>query len=170
MVTIIRQYGRAVLLGITALFVFGAVCAVRSGENTGLIRIIYDRAMQNMSKADPGHAWDADAVKAAAAWRGPEITFTYTKTIPKTSVNLDEMFAAKDADGNQILCEITDILDDTGKSILYATEEDRKNKRKTYDTGRFSFPGIGIYTLCIKALDTEKKAAYEQYRFPVTSS
>ncbi len=35
MVTIIRQYGRAVLLGITALFVFGAVCAVRSGENTG---------------------------------------------------------------------------------------------------------------------------------------
>lgn len=56
MVTIIRQYGRAVLLGITALFVFGAVCAVRSGENTGLIRIIYDRAMQNMSKADPGHA------------------------------------------------------------------------------------------------------------------
>ena len=80
------------------------------------------------------------------------------------------MFQANDADGNPVLCEITDILDDTGKSILYVTEDDRENKRKTYDTGKFSFPAIGIYTLDIKAQDAEKKVAYGRYRFPVTSS
>lgn len=166
---LMKQYGRAVLICITAALVLGILFRMQSGGKTGFIALLYEQAIKDMSGGSPADYTDTDAVKAAMAREKPEIIYTYEKVIPGSAVNLENMFDAKDADGNRIAAEITDILNPEGESVLYLTKEDRKQNRRSGDTKCFLFADTGIYTIYVKAVDAEKKQSYGQYRLPVTS-
>ncbi len=170
MFTLMKQYGRAVLICAAAALVFGILFRMQSGQKTGFIELVYEKAMEDMSDDNPMSYTDAEAVKAAAARKKPAITYTYTKVLSGSAVNLEAMFEAEDAAGNRIAAEITDIVSPLGESILYLTKEDRKHRRKSGDTQSFLFADTGIYTVYVKAVDAEKKQTYGQYRLPVTSN
>lgn len=169
MFILMKQYGRAVIICITAALVLGILFRMQSGGKTGFIALAFETAMEDFSDGNPAGETDTNAVKAAAARKKPEITYTYVKTVSKAEMNLEAMFEAKDAEGNPIAAEITDIVNPAGDSILYLTKEDRKLGRKSGDTKSFLFAETGIYTVYVKAVDTEKKRAYGQYRLPVTT-
>ena len=169
MFILMKQYGRTVIICVTAVLVLGILFRMQSGGKMGFIALAYEMAMGDFSDRNPAGETDTNAVKAAAARKKPETTYTYVKTVPKAEMNLEAMFKAKDAEGNPIAIEITDILNPAGDSILYLTKEDRKLRRKSGDTKRFLFANTGIYTIYVRAVDTEKKQAYGQYRLPVTT-
>lgn len=169
MFILMKQYGRAILICITAMLILGIMFFAKSGGKKGFIAAAYETVMEDLSESSLADCTDTDAVRAAAARKKPDIVYTYEKTLPGSAVNLDHMFEAQDAEGNRITAEITDILDPLGKSILYLTKEDRKLRRRSGDTKRFLFTETGIYTICVKAVDAEKKRTNGQYRLPVTS-
>lgn len=168
MLSVVKQYGRTILCCVIAALIFGMVFHIRSEEKTGLIQIAYGRAAKDMRTIDILEYRDTDAWRAAAVRTKPEILFCYTKTLPGTAVNVDAMFSAKDADGREAVVMVTDILDASGMSILYATEADKTENRRMFATEQFCFPSPGFYTLCVRAVDTENKTACAQYQFPVT--
>ena len=170
MVALMKQYGKAVFICVTSVLVLGILFQMQSEGKTGFMEIIYQKTMEDMSKASPADYTDADAVKAVMARKKPQITYTYTKTLVGAVVNLENMFEAKDAEGNPAALEITDILNPMGESILYLTKEDKKQHRQSEDTKNILFARTGIYTVYVKAVDAEKKQTYEQYRLPVTSN
>lgn len=170
MVTLMKQYGRAVLICATSVLVLGILFRMQSNGKTGFIEVVYDKALEDMNMTNPSDYTDTDVVKAVMARKKPEITFTYVKTLVGSAVNLENMFEAKDAEGNPVAAEITDIVNSLGVSILYSTKEDKKQHRKSGDTKSFLFAETGIYTVYVKAVDAEKKQVYEQYRLPVTSN
>lgn len=167
MFTLMKQYGRAVTVCITAAIMFGILFHIQSGGKTGFIELVYDKASGDMNYVSPADYRDTDAVKAAAARKKPEIIYTYTKVILGTAVNLEAMFEARDADGNPVAAELLDIVGPSGESVLYLTEEDRKLHRQSGDTKSFVFSVPGVYTVYVKAVDAEKKQTYGQYGLPV---
>lgn len=170
MVTLMKQYGRAILICVTSVLVLGILFRMQSNGKTGFIEVVYDKALEDMNEINPSDYTDTDAVKAVMARKKPEITYMYTKTLIGSAVNLENMFEAKDAEGNPVAAEITDIRNPLGVSILYSTKEDKKQHRQSGDTKNFLFEKTGIYTVYVKAVDAEKKQTYEQYRLPVTSN
>lgn len=170
MFNLMKQHGRTILYCAAAVLVLGIAFHIRSGLNTGFIQIAYAKARQSMSNMDVMAYTDTSAVKAFAARSKPKITYSYTKALPKSEINLNQMFSAVDADGTSVAVEITDILNSRGESILYQTEEERKQHIMQYHTDKFLFPSVGIYTINVKATDTEKKTVYGKYRLPVTSN
>ena len=169
MFTLMKQYGRAVLICVTAALIFGILFHMQSDGKTGFIALVYDKALGDMNDVDPTDYTDTDAVKAAVARGKPEIIYTYEKVLPDTAVNLENMFEAKDVDGNFVAVEMIDIVSPSGESVLYLTKEDRKLHRQSGDTKSFLFADTGIYTVYVKAVDAEKKQTYGQYKLPVTS-
>ena len=169
MLILMRQHGRTIVFCILSFLVLGALGSVRSGTEEGFIEIAYRKAFGDSVKTDVASYVDAEAVKAQAARKKPVITFTYVKTLPKKEVNIYQMFSAKDADGNAVMVEITDILKRDGKSVLYRNELEKKKKMPLYDTKKFPFPTVGVYSILVKAVDREKRTSYGQYKLPVTS-
>lgn len=169
MLILMKQHGRTIVCCVIAVLALGMAFGIRVDGYQGFIQIAYGKAMGDMTRDAAGDA-GMEAVNAIAARRKPDISYVYQKTLPKTTVNLDAMFSAKDADGNPVDVKITDILDASGKSLLYQTDLDRKKGKAIEDTAGFQFPAVGVYRINVKAVDWEKKAAFEQYQIPVTSN
>lgn len=169
MYILMKQYGRTIIICITAMLVLGILFCMQSDNKKGFAALAYEKAMGDMDDRNFADYTDTAAVKKAAARKKPKIVYTYEKTLPGMAVNLENMFAAEDAEGNCIAVEVTDLLNSAGDSILYLTKEDRKLRRKSGDVKRFLFAETGIYTVCVKAVDAEKKQTCGQYRLPVTS-
>ncbi len=170
MVTLMKEYGRAILICATSVLVLGILFRMQSNGKIGFIEVIYDKALEDVNESNPSDYTDTDVVKAVMAREKPEITYTYAKTLVGAAVNLENMFEAKDAEGNPVAVEITDIVNPLGASVLYSTKENKKRHLKSGDTKSFLFAETGIYTVYVKAVDAEKKQTYEQYRLPVTSN
>ena len=170
MIAIMKQHGRTIIYCMAAVFVLGIAFHIRSGSDIGFIQIAYAKAEQGMTKTDVTDYTDALAVKALAARKNPKITYAYSKALPKNTVNLNQMFAAVDADGASVDVEITDVTDSRGESLLYRTAEERKKNIRLCDTKKFMFPSVGVYTVNVRAIDQEKKTADGQYKLPVTSN
>ena len=170
MLILMKQHGRMILLVITAVSVLGIAFRIRINGHTGFIRAAYGKAMEDVDLSGARTSMDVDAAKAAAARKQPEITFCCTKILPHGKVNLKAMLTAKDADGNRIDTEITDIVNEAGESMLYQTENDRKSKLTACDPTAFLFPAVGIYVMNVTAVDREQKTAEVWFRIPVTGN
>ena len=157
----IKQYGRTMIFALAAALVLTIVFRIRVNGKTGLIAAVYAGAMEGMTAADVTFR-DADAAKAAAARRKPEITFQYAKIRPQKETNLQAMLTAEDADGRPADCVIVEITDAAGTSILDPSVADDKT--------RIKFPSAGIYIMEVKAADCERKTTSAQFRIPVTGS
>lgn len=169
MLSVMKQHGRTILCCMTAVLIFAAVFCIRAGGRRGLIQIAYERALGDLTE-EPESRADEEAVRAVAVRKPPEISFAYQKTYPDAAVCLNDMFLAKDADGALIAVEITDVLDGSGRSLLYGEDSGHTKKKPLQDTRNFRFPSVGIYMLTVKATDREKKTACAQYQIPVTSN
>lgn len=170
MLILMKQHGRIIIGCVISVLVLGIIFGIRVGGDTGFVRIAYKKAMGDRTDTDIADYTDAEAVEAVLARSKPEIRYSYTKVTVGKEADIGAMFLAEDADGNPVAVEITDILNVSGASILYETEEDRKNKKYTHDTAHFLFPVSGIYTLRVKAEDDEKRETYRQYKIPVSGS
>lgn len=166
MLILMKQHGKMIVCCIVSVLLIGILFGMRIDGNTGLIEIAYGKAMSAREDLEP--AVFVDAVKNVLARSKPEITYSYTKTVLKQAANINAMFEASDADGNKISVEVTDILDAYGGSILYESEEDKKNQKRTCDTSEFLFPTSGVYVIRVKAEDAEKRTTYSQYKLPVS--
>lgn len=169
MLALVKQHGRTITCCVIAALAFGIIFGIRADGYQGFIQIAYGKSMGDITEEAAGRA-DARAAQAVASRRKPEITYTYQKTLSEVKVNLDGMFCAVDADGNPASVKITDVLDASGKSLLYQTEQDKKRKRALQDTGNFQFPAPGVYKMLVRAADHEKKAFCCRYQIPVTSN
>ncbi len=170
MAVLMKQYGRTVLCCAAVFFIFGILSGIRVDGNTGFIRIAYAKAAEGTAGADAGQGLDVDTVLSVAARKKPEIVFQYTKVLSQEKMNLNKMFSALDADGQEAFVTVTDVLDSDADSIMYPSKEDRKNQAAAYPADRFVFPRPGIYTIKVKAADREHKTAAAQYRIPVTGN
>lgn len=170
MITLMKQHGRTIIYCMVSVFVLGIAFHIRSGSDVGFIQIAYAQARQGVTQTDVTAYTDALAVKAFAARKKPKITYSYTKTLPKKAVNLNQMFVAVDADGTSVAVEITDVINSCGESILYRSAEEKKKNICLYDTKEMMFPSVGIYTVNVRVVDKEKKTAYGQYKLPVTGN
>ena len=169
MLILMKQHGRTIVCCVIAALVFGIAFGIREDGYQGFIQIAYGKAMGDMTEETEGRA-DAQAAKAVAERKKPEIAYAYQKTLSMEEVSLDGMFSATDADGGPANVQITDVRDALGKSLLYQTEHDKKRKHALQDTENFRFPAPGIYRLYVRAADREKKASCGQYQIPVTSN
>ena len=170
MLVFMKQHGRTILLAIIAVSVLGVIFRIRVNGYTGFIHAAYGKAMEDVDLNGARTLHDIDAVKAAAVRSSPQISFCCEEILPQKEINLKDMLTAEDADGNRVDAEITDIVNEAGESILYQTEEDRRNKVTACDPTSFLFPSVGIYVMNVKAVDREQKAAEVQFRIPVTGS
>lgn len=169
MLILMKQHGRMIVCCVIAALTFGIAFGMRADGYQGFVQIAYGKAMEDMTEETAGRA-DAQAAQAVAARRKPEIAYTYQKTLSGENVSLNSMFSATDADGNPAAVNITDVLDASGKSLLYQTEYDKKRERALQNTENFQFPLPGVYRLYVRAADHEKKASCGQYQIPVTSN
>ncbi len=168
MLAFIKQHGRMILYCVAAVLVLAIAFGISLDGKKGMILIAAQKAAEHMEAVDIRTERDVNAVMAAAARRRPKITYTGTNAVSGTAVNLKEMFSAADADGISVAVEITDVLDVSGKSVLYETKEQRKHKTGKYDPEGFVFSTAGIYTVHVKAVDREKKVSRMKFRLPVT--
>ena len=157
-----KQYGRTMLLAAAAVLVLGAAFGIKVKGKTGFIEAACGTAMEDLDLTAEGSLAVADAVKAAAARSRPEITFGCTKILPQTEVDLTAMLTASDADGRQISCEILEIWDEDGQSLLHPAGA-------VCDPSRLLFPSAGVYVMEVKAVDAEQKTAQVQFQIPVTT-
>lgn len=165
-----HQYGKAILVGAVSSLAFAAAFGIKADGRKGFIQIAYGKALEGASLSGAADREDADVNLAIAARSVPKVVYAYQKTVPCQAVNLNAMFSAEDAQGNPVKVEITDIFDASGKSVLYQTKEDKLAKRKKQETEEFVFSCIGAYTLCVTAVDAERKAFCGRYQIPVTSN
>ena len=135
-----HQYGKAILVGAVSSLAFAAAFGIKADGRKGFIQIAYGKALEGASLSGAADREDADVNLAIAARSVPKVVYAYQKTVP------------------------------SGKSVLYQTKEDKLAKRKKQETEEFVFSCIGAYTLCVTAVDAERKAFCGRYQIPVTSN
>lgn len=159
---LMKQYGRTILSGCAAVLILGMAA--------GWMKIVRNQALDEMYENDVAAFGDTDALKAFLSRKNPQIIYTDTRIIPGASVNAETMFLAEDADGNAIGTEIVDIFNCDGKSLLYLSKEDKKQKIAACDPANMVFPAAGVYRFLVRAVDSKKRTAYRQYKIPVCGS
>ena len=160
----LKQYGKAIIMSVAVLAILTLANTITIDGKTGVLNIIYSGAADNITKTGADMHSDKAVVQAINQRSVPTIECINSFLKVGITLDLSTIFSVIDADGkNQIdaggpTIEITDVIRYTDKkSVIYLSEDDKRNNVKAKEPTAFTFAESGIYQIYVKAKDSYNK-------------
>ncbi len=165
MTAIFKQYGKTIIVIISILAILALLAIVHVNGRQGLTGAVAGTA--DFEDVDYSTFQDALALENYTALDTPEITYTSQPVSVGTPYDLEDVFFAEGTDGQPCKITIMDVLDETGNSLLYAAEEDKRNDVRLQPADAFVFERQGVYTIYVQAVDGNKRISSMKLKVPI---
>lgn len=166
MLTVLKTYGKTIITVLSVLAVLALLALINVNGKKGLTGAVAETA--DFEDVDYAAFADALAIEDYTALGVPEITYESPAVKAGEEYDLNSIFSAAGTDGQPCRTEVMDVKDASGNSLLFASEEDRRNNVRQQQTDAFCFSSPGIYSICVQAVDGNRRVSSKEISLPVT--